>query len=271
MYPFLNLGLIKISSFGLMVALAWIVGVFIFWLIGRQEQADEEALIDLAFLASLGGLIGARVFYLLGHWQNFGVFDWFRIYSRPGLDWLGFLFGFFLVVYRFCLGKKWSFVKMGDLLVIPLALSESLGRIGCFLNGCVVGKVTRMPWGTLVSGYAGKRHPVAIYQSILVFIIFVALVKRRVKSRYSGYYLWRYGFWVGTAQTFLAVWQTNQVYWGRINLHRLIWFVGAIWFLGLLFRKEKEQWLQSTKIFWKSLSENWKGAKRSWPRRKKDW
>lgn len=270
MHPYLNLGLIHLPIFGLLVALAWLIGLFTFWYLGRRESPREEVLFDLAITASIAGLAAARFWYILGHLSQFGLLDWFRFFSRPGLDWQGFWLGFFLAAFKFCQVKKWPFLKTADLLSVALPLAEAIGRLGCFLNGCAPGKTTQLPWGGLVTGYAGQRHPLALYQFLVALLIFGFLVKQKPRAPFSGYLFWWYGFLVGLSQTILAVWQEKVVYFNRLPSQQIIWVVMALYFLTKLYRKDKIRWQNSARNFLIKSKAVWKNFARVYFKNGKD-
>jgi prolipoprotein diacylglyceryl transferase len=261
MHPFVNLGPVEISTFGVFSAIAFIVGLFVFWLTARRQEANEEALLDLALLSSLGGLLLARVWYIFGHGKFFGVLDWFNIFSRPGLDWQGFLIGFFLSAYKFCQWKKWSFLKMADLVALVFPLTQAIGSLGCALNGCLAGRVTNLPWGVMVIGYAGKRHPLALYHFFAASLLFLFLLRLRKQVRLPGQIFWWFGLGEGLTQFLLTRWrQGRMIYWGRLPVPQLIWIGITLSSFIILSRRarrrrwQKEDWRRQIGRVWTRLT-----------------
>jgi phosphatidylglycerol:prolipoprotein diacylglycerol transferase len=133
---------IPIYGFGLMLVVALFVCV---WLTGRRAQKEgvaKELIQDLAFYCVIGGILGARVVFMIQYGQPI---THFLNFWEGGLVWYGGLLGgvagyfcaYFLVLRKLRL-STW---KMGDFIAPALAMGLCLGRIGCLLNGCCWGNV----------------------------------------------------------------------------------------------------------------------------------
>jgi prolipoprotein diacylglyceryltransferase len=139
---------IPIYGFGMMLFLAFLLCT---WLGGRRAQREgiaKEHMQDLAIWLFVGGLLGARVTFLLTEWHpsSFGDFLWqlpriwdggIVLYGSVLGALVGYL-GFYLFVFR-----KYNLptLKLADLVAPAVAVGLCLGRIGCFLNGCCYGQV----------------------------------------------------------------------------------------------------------------------------------
>lgn len=179
MYPVLfSLGPINIYSFGVFLALAFLVGAFFVWRESRNEL-DEELLLDAIVMVTILAFLGARFFYIFSHFPNFNFnpLRWIHFYLYPGFSFWGGVIGGLLGMVWFARWKKASFWRLADFLVIGVALGQILGQMGCFLNGCTVGKVTTLPWGQAVVGFLEKRHPVAAYDALAALVIFLAVFR----------------------------------------------------------------------------------------------
>jgi len=150
--PFPWGGSFRIASYGFMVMCGFLICV---WLLERRGKAlglDPSALLDTALATLLGGLVGARLYYVVYDWGSFRGNLWqiVRI-DRGGLVFYGGLMGgaaaLLLMIYR----KKLPLRRTLDLAVGLLPLGHAFGRMGCFLNGCCFGGVT--------SSFVGLRFP----------------------------------------------------------------------------------------------------------------
>ena len=72
MFPVLfSIGKITVSSFGVFLTLGFLFGVFLVWRLTRAWELNEEKILDLTMLTFIGGLIGARIYFLMENWQLF--------------------------------------------------------------------------------------------------------------------------------------------------------------------------------------------------------
>ena len=185
MHPILlKIGPLTFYSYGLFVALAYLVGV---WLAERralQEGIEKRFIIDLALLTFLFGLIGARLFcvffdlpYYLSHPSDI-------ILSRAGFVWQGALF-FGVISGIFYVKKRgYSVLQVTDITSPPIALGYSIGRWGCFFNGCCYGKPTESICGVHFPHLPTAVHPTQAYESAASLILFLLLV--RMKPKFPG-------------------------------------------------------------------------------------
>jgi phosphatidylglycerol---prolipoprotein diacylglyceryl transferase len=157
-YPFIvHLGPLEITGYGLMLMVAFLMGG---WLIARQlreTQLREDYAADIVAAAVIGGIIGAKLWYvaLTG--------DPGALFSRGGLVWYGGFIGGALAVmlngWRLKVPLRWTM----QLAAPALAAAYALGRVGCFLVNDDYGRPTDVPWGMrfpdgLPPSTAGNLH-----------------------------------------------------------------------------------------------------------------
>ncbi|MFP4175590.1 MAG: prolipoprotein diacylglyceryl transferase [Candidatus Brocadiia bacterium] len=143
-------GELTVASYGVMIMLGFLLALYI----GRGRAArmgvDPVALFDSAVVGLFGGVVGARLFYVIQFWEEAGFganpLEIIRI-DRGGLVFYGGLIGggigFFLMAFRRKLPIRATLTVAAS--VVPLA--HTFGRIGCFLNGCCYGRITTFPPG----------------------------------------------------------------------------------------------------------------------------
>ncbi len=133
---------IPIYGFGMMLFLTFVICT---WLAGRQAEKEgigKEFIQDLAIWIFIGGILGARITFLVVHdlplWQLFRIWD-------GGLVLYGSVIGGlagYVLAYLFVIRKhKVSTWKLADVIAPATAVGLCLGRLGCFLNGCCYGAV----------------------------------------------------------------------------------------------------------------------------------
>lgn len=196
MHPILfKLGPLSLFSYGLMVALGFLVGIGFALYFARKEGIKSESIIDLALLLIVSSIIGARFFYVAGQWNFYrgNLLEIFMIW-RGGLVFLGgLIFGLATLVY-FASEKKIALRRLLDVVTPGALLGYAIGRIGCFLNGCCFGLPTKLPWGIvfpndcLAGAYFPDRHlhPTQLYSVALVLIAFGIVLWLYPRKKFDG-------------------------------------------------------------------------------------
>ena len=148
---------------------------------------------QIIFYLILGILIGARAFYILYNIPYFlkNPLDIVAVW-KGGLIFLGGFLGAIIAGTLFLKKKKIPFYKLADITVIPVALGLALGRIANFINGELVGTITKLPWAVKFPLYEGFRHPVQIYNSLALFSIFAILWYLKNKKLKNGTLFWSF-------------------------------------------------------------------------------
>ncbi|MDP3791460.1 MAG: prolipoprotein diacylglyceryl transferase [Candidatus Omnitrophota bacterium] len=187
MHPVLaKIGPLYIYSYGLMVALAFAVAILLSYREAPRFNIDKDKIVDFGIVILIGGLIGARLFFVLMNFRYY-IANPIEIINltKGGLVWYGgFLIGI-LVGIVFVKKNNINFWDGADLLAPFMALAQSIGRIGCFLNGCCYGIPAHKdyPLGVIFPQEPILRHPAQIYESITMLIVFLVL-RRWQKSRH---------------------------------------------------------------------------------------
>jgi len=178
-----NVGNLSVYSYGVFLALGFVAAT----VVARQRLVETyrnpDNILDLVMAAVIGGIVGARICYIVGHWSYYMANKGEILkFNMDGLVFYGGLlvgFSLAILVGRWRRLRFWEVLDLGGLSV-PLALG--IGRIGCLLNGCCYGKQTSMPWGITypaTTGLVGQRHPTQIYELILDIALFIFLWFKR--------------------------------------------------------------------------------------------
>jgi phosphatidylglycerol:prolipoprotein diacylglycerol transferase len=95
----------------------------------------QEIVPDLAVAVLLAGIVGARLFHILEHWDSFVAAPWPMIFSRSGLSVFGGLI--FGAITGLVLVKRWKLAARPffDAIAPALMLGYAIGRIGCQIAG----------------------------------------------------------------------------------------------------------------------------------------
>jgi phosphatidylglycerol:prolipoprotein diacylglycerol transferase len=140
-------GYFDIASYGVMLALGTLAGVFAAMRLTRREGLSTDTVIDLGFWAVIAGVLGAKTWFIVQFWGSVqDKMDLFRNF-RSGLVFYGGIVGAAIVVAWFARFRKLPVAQMLDVAGPCAMLGLAFGRIGCFLNGCCWGKATTAWYG----------------------------------------------------------------------------------------------------------------------------
>ena len=178
-------GPFTIYSYGLMLAIAVIVCSFFMSRDAERLGMKPELVFDFIFWITVSGILGARLFFITLNWKFFleNPLEMIMI-QKGGLAWQGGLTLGSLAAWLFIKQHKLHLLTTLDLASPYIALGQSIGRIGCFLNGCCFGK--EVSWGIYFSVHEAHLHPTQLYCSFGLLIIFFLLKKYQTKSPVPG-------------------------------------------------------------------------------------
>ena len=111
MYPiFYSFGDFSVYTWGVMLVIAVLGGVFIFWKSAIKDDYDPEEAIDIAVASLVGGIFGARLVWILMNYGDFGTnfIKWILINRFSGLDFWGGIFGAVILGGFVVRRKKWK-------------------------------------------------------------------------------------------------------------------------------------------------------------------
>jgi len=138
---------LTVKSYGLMMVIGFICAVYIIRRLSRDITPDPRLITNAALYSLIAGIVGARIFYVVHHFDEFqdGFLSFFAVW-KGGLELIGGVILAILVIFLFLLYHKLPIRQYLDILAVGLMLALACGRIGCFLNGCCFGKPTDLPW-----------------------------------------------------------------------------------------------------------------------------
>jgi len=129
-----------------MLAMGFLIGLYFARRDAPKFGINPDNLADAAFWVLLLAIAGTRILFIIMFpegfsWRN--PLGWFAIW-QGGLVFQGALPPAIVFLWYWCRKYKIGFWNLADLAVPWLALGHSLGRIGCFLNGCCYGARTEL-------------------------------------------------------------------------------------------------------------------------------
>ncbi len=197
MHPVLfRIGSLSIHAYGFMLALAFIVAIFVSRWYLKHRFVDSYVVYDIVLAAAVGGIIGARLFYVIGNWSEFAgnPLEVLKFWNVAGLVFYGGLLGGALAVILVIRLKHLPFWTIADMAGLGLSLGLAIARVGCFLNGCCYGKESGLPWAVTfpqqtrqTMGIAGGAvHPTQIYELLLDLALFAFLLVYSRREQREG-------------------------------------------------------------------------------------
>jgi phosphatidylglycerol:prolipoprotein diacylglycerol transferase len=179
-----QLGPLTLRWYGILMAASMALGLWLAYRDARRRGLDPESLLKAAELSLLGGLVGARLYYVLFNLDYYGQFP-AKIFAvwEGGLAIHGGVLGGVLVGGAYAWRRELPLAKYLDVAAPSLALGQAIGRWGNFFNEEAFGTPTDLPWKLFISPphrpliYAQDEffHPTFLYESLWDLGIFALL------------------------------------------------------------------------------------------------
>jgi phosphatidylglycerol:prolipoprotein diacylglycerol transferase len=187
MFPkVIDFGAVTIHTYGLLLAAAFIVGIWVTVKNGEKAGIDSDLIWNMGLIALFSGLVGSKILLLFSNYQYYSenlrqIFSLSAI-SSPLVYYGGFLLALATVACLMWRKKvhPWIFA---DIASPGIALGLSIASIGCFSSGCCYGKPTQLPWAiTFTNPYVSENlgvplhiplHPTQLYTATGAFILFI--------------------------------------------------------------------------------------------------
>jgi len=206
MYPkLLELGPITIHTYGLLLAAAFIAGIWITSRNAKKEGISSDSIWNLGLVIIFAALVGSKLLLLISDYSYY-IQNPREIFSLSTLRSMGVYYGGLLLALG---AATWYMLRnhlpawtLADCAAPGIALGQAIGRLGCLSAGCCYGKPTHMPWGIrFTSQYAYDNvgvplnislHPTQIYESVAALCLFAYLMWRLPKRHIKGQILLEY-------------------------------------------------------------------------------
>jgi phosphatidylglycerol:prolipoprotein diacylglycerol transferase len=181
---------ISIKTFGVTFALAFLACGLVIARRLRELGKPVDWAYEIVFAALLGGVIGARGYYLI---QNYSTVEHDllgSIFSGSGLVWYGGALGGAIGVLAWMRWRHAMELRMFDMCATALALGYAIGRIGCQVSGDGdYGIRSSLPWamgyshGTVPTPPGVKVQPTPIYETVAMCLVAYLLWQLRDRVR----------------------------------------------------------------------------------------
>jgi len=224
MYPVLfRIGDFEITSFGVLVAVGALVGIWIFGRELRRSGLSSDG-VDAAVAGVIGGLIGAKLLWTLECSAEAPVTD--LLFSRGGLSWFGGLIGGVGTGLWMLRRRRVPIVRALSAATPALAAGHAIGRIGCFMVGDDYGRPSNLPWA--IAFPEGRPptsvpvHPTQLYEAIALAGAAWALIRWRRRHVADAVVLGRYFVLAGSIRFAIEFIRVNLRLAGPLTLAHLL-------------------------------------------------
>lgn len=229
---------ITIRWYGVIIAFGLTLAVLFGGRKAYVWKMDINKMLDVLIYGAVGGILGARLYYVFSKWDYYSVHpgDIFKIWEG-GLAIYGGLIGGILVALIVCKVEKLNILNLLDLCGMSFLIGQGIGRWGNFANQEAFGTNTSLPWGmysvkteeylqSLVLTGADTTvdptayvHPTFLYESLWCLLSFVILFIMCQKFRkFSGQIFLGYGILYGMERFVVEGLRTDSLYIGDTNL-----------------------------------------------------
>lgn len=207
-YPFsLHLGPLQLTGYGLMMMVAFLMAGWAIQLDLRRRGLNEDYAADIIIAGVIGGLVGAKLWYVVLTGESDALF------RRGGFVWYGGFLGAVAAILLNGWRRRVPGRFTAEFCAAPLALGYAIGRVGCFLVNDDYGVPSNLPWAmkfpdglppTTVANLQSTGvqfppgtdpmqvvavHPTQLYETALMFLVFLWLWRRRAHGHGVGW-LW---------------------------------------------------------------------------------
>ncbi|GAW31128.1 prolipoprotein diacylglyceryl transferase [Carboxydocella sp. JDF658] len=186
----LQIGPLTIRWYGVIMAIAVIIGVTLASREARRQGIDPERILDLALIAAPLSWLGARLYYVIFNWDYYSAnpSEIPKIW-HGGLAIHGGILTAILVGLWFSRHYRLDFWQLADVCAPSLIMGQAIGRWGNFFNQEAYGYETDLPWAMYIDG--AYRHPTFLYESLwdLGVFFFLLWIRRKPVIRKGEVFL----------------------------------------------------------------------------------
>lgn len=253
-----QVGALEIRWYGVTMALGILASGLcsIYFVLPKTKLVTEHQLLDAMVWMILGGIVGARLLFVVLKWSDYSdnLASIGHIWEG-GLSLHGAIIGgmFALIIHTRSQYGGWARVslKISDLVAVGLPLGQAIGRFGNFFNQEAFGGPTNLPWKMYIEPAlrpAGLSefsffHPTFAYEAILNILLFGLLASMVYRYKFSGQLFLIYTGAYSLIRFFIEYFRIDSDHLGLLSIAQwasLIIFVGSVWVYHYLDRKSKK-------------------------------
>lgn len=213
-----TIGSLTVQWYGVIIAAGFLLAFLYAMASCKKFNMDDDKLLDAVIVGIIGGIIGARLYYVIffagdDYIKNPALI--FQIW-KGGLGIYGGIIGGVLCGALTAKLRKINVATVLDLAALGFLIGQSIGRWGNFVNQEAFGVETNLPWGMVSENTAkiatGAVHPCFLYESLWCALGFVLLhIFSRKFRRYDGQVFLLYLAWYGVGRFFIEGLRTDSL------------------------------------------------------------
>lgn len=216
-----HVGAFSVRWYSLMIVAAIVAGTYVGMKESRRKGIPDDTVYSLLTWGIIGGIVGARLLHVIDK-LDFYIQNPLAIFAfqEGGLAILGAIGGAFVVLLVYTRLHRLPFAKLADSVSIGLILGQAVGRIGCMVNGDVVGTPTDVPWAvaythpnSLTPELGVPLHPAAGYELLWDLAVFGVLWSIRKKPLADGTLFLMYAGLYSLGRFFITFFRVDQIIW----------------------------------------------------------
>jgi phosphatidylglycerol---prolipoprotein diacylglyceryl transferase len=253
-----------INTYGALLALAFLVGLFVMARQAARDGLDRNRVYDLGLWVLVAALVGSKLLMIVTEWDDFQG-DWRQFFSLDFLRSAGVFYGGFIgaviasvIVMRIYKLPWW---RTADAFAPGIAIGQTIGRLGCFSAGCCWGKpttafcgvhftdrgheLTQVPtivehlplalqkdWEQRLGSLTAPLHlhPTQLYEAAATLVIFVILLLLARKRKFQGQIILTYAVLYAVARFIIEFWRADPR--GELLGISTSQFIAALIFIG---------------------------------------
>ena len=238
-----DIGSLHIYFYGVVIAVGLLLAMWYAFAHFRKVGVDSDKAIDAILGGVVGGIVGARLYYVIFKWENYQGDFWKILNIRDGgLAIYGGLIGALLVGILIAKWRRIHIPALLDIVGVGFLLGQGIGRWGNFFNVEAFGDNTTLPWGMtgprVVSYLTAHQaelaavgvtvdpsqpvHPTFLYESIWCLVGFLLLAAYLKHRKFDGeVFLFYLGFY-GLERAVVEGLRTDSLMIGTLRVSQLL-------------------------------------------------
>ena len=177
---FFRIGSVEIRYYGVMWAIGFAISMWLFIRFVKREGYPDKVFDSIFWFGTLSTIIGARLGHCLFYETDYYLTNPIQILNirQGGLASHGAAIGLLIGLWLFSRKNKMPYLWSLDRIMIAVAITGAIVRLGNLFNSEIYGIETSAPWGFvfLRAGETVPKHPTQIYEAICYLTTFFILL-----------------------------------------------------------------------------------------------